>query len=575
MNSSLRFSGLPVSEGTATGRLHIADVATVGSVTPDEVRAAFAAVAADRSGLAERLRGAGRHDEAAIVDVGALIAADPALVEPAVAAVRGGEDAAAAVCEAAEAQAAVLEALPTPELAERAGDVRQVASAVLDRLGGTGAAALPPGAFILVRREVSPADLIELAESGLVGAVSVRGGASSHAAIIARGLGLPMIAGTDAAVLAAPDGQLCVLDADSGELIIGPDLAATTSGPASASGPAARPGPLSGAGPVSGAAAGLAAASGNGAGRGQPVAAGPARTADGREITVLCNVASAAETRRGLAAGAAGVGLLRTEIPYSGALAWPTLSEHRAHLAPILGLLDGRPATVRLLDFSGDKIPPFLQPSPGQPPADAGAGLAALLAHRTALADQLRAVLETGRSAGLAICVPMVSSPGEVSRVREAVSEVAAALGVTPPPVGIMVELQATATAAGTFAAAADFFSIGTNDLTGQVLGLDRRDPAAGPALAAHPRVLALIARVAGAGRRAGIPVSVCGDSAADPVVLPLLVGLGVGTLSVPAARVQRVRAWVAERAAPAYAALAAAALQASSLDEVRKLVLA
>ena len=108
-----------------------------------------------------------------------------------------------------------------------------------------------------------------------------------------------------------------------------------------------------------------------------------------------------------------------------------------------------------------------------------------------------------------------------------------------------MVELQATAAMAETFAPAVDFFSIGTNDLTGEVLGLDRRDPAAKPALAAHPRVLALIARIADAGRRAGIPVSVCGDSAADPLVLPLLLGLGVTTLSVPAARVQRVRSWL------------------------------
>jgi phosphocarrier protein FPr/phosphocarrier protein len=114
-----------------------------------------------------------------------------------------------------------------------------------------------------------------------------------------------------------------------------------------------------------------------------------------------------------------------------------------------------------------------------------------------------------------------------------------------------MVELQATAAAAETFAPAVDFFSIGTNDLTGQVLGLDRRDPAAKPALAAHPRVLALIGQVAEAGRRAGIPVSVCGDSAADPLVLPLLMGLDT----------------------PASAALAAEALRASTADEVWKLV--
>ena len=136
MRRSARFRGLPVSAGLATGRLHIADSGAAVSATPDEVRDAFAAVAAQRSALAGRLRGAGRDEEADIIEVAGLIAADPALVEPAVAAVRGGEQAVTAVREAAESQAALLERLPAPELAERAGDVRQIAHAVLDQLSG-------------------------------------------------------------------------------------------------------------------------------------------------------------------------------------------------------------------------------------------------------------------------------------------------------------------------------------------------------------------------------------------------------------------------------------------------------
>ena len=223
MNLPIRFAGVPVSEGVALGTLHIADTETAVSASPEEVRDAFAAVAAERFALAERLRAAGRDQEADIIEVGGLIAADPLLAHPAVAAVRDGADVAMAVRQATEAQAAVLEALAIPEMAERAGDVRQVAHAVLDRLSESGAAPRPAGDFILVRREVSPADLIELTEAGLVGAVSVAGGASSHAAIIARGLGVPMIAGTDPAVLAAPAGQRGFLDADAGELIVGPE----------------------------------------------------------------------------------------------------------------------------------------------------------------------------------------------------------------------------------------------------------------------------------------------------------------------------------------------------------------
>jgi phosphoenolpyruvate-protein kinase (PTS system EI component) len=614
MSVRARFTGRPVSEGTAAGLLYQADPGPPADATPEQVRQAFAAIAADRHDLAERLRLAGRTAEADIIGVAALMAADPALVDPAVTAVAAGTDAAAAVTGAAEAQAAVLAGLAVPELAERAGDVRQIAQAVLGRLAAAGAPPHPDGEFILVRREISPADLIELAEDGLVGAVSVAGGGSSHAAIVARGLGLPMVTGVDAAVLAVPAREPAVLDAVVGELRIG-----------AVAGLAAGADSLAAAGPAGGGrTAGPAGGPGNGLGQARDT--GPAATSDGRPITVLCNVASAAETRAGLARGASGVGLLRTEIPFTEALAWPTQADHHAHLAPILGLLAGRTVTVRLLDYSGDKIPPFLsqlradggpasaeamgRPGPGAaggagagaspraavdsgadpgpglangsaaggaaaPAADPqrAAGLAALLAHPTALRDQLRAILEAGRDARLGVLVPMVSSLDEVDQVRAALAETAAGLGARLPRLGIMVELAATAAAAETFAPAVDFFSIGTNDLAGQVLGLDRRDPAARPALAADPRVLGLIGHVTRAAREAGIGASVCGDAAADAQVLPLLVGLGVDTLSVPAARVERVRSWLAALDASRCAELAARALEAPTVDAVWKLV--
>jgi multiphosphoryl transfer protein len=599
MTKSAHFTGRPVSEGSAVGLLYVADPGPPNDATAEQVREAFAAVAAERHDLAERLRGAGRNAEADIIGVAALIAADPALVEPAVAAVTGGSGAASAVLAAVEEQASVLAGLPVPELAERAGDVRQVGQAVLDRLAAAGAPPRPDGDFILVRREVSPADLIELSEEGLAGAVSVAGGGSSHAAIVARGLGLPMITGVDAMVLAVPPGKPAVLDANTGELTIDAGLAAgadpvSVAGVAAGTGQAAAAGPRAGPGMTVGAdastGADLTAGAGPAAGAGRAGTAtgaaanglrqardtGPAATIDGRAITVLCNVASAAETKAGLARGAAGVGLLRTEIPFLDALAWPTLAEHRARLAPILGLLPGRTVTVRLLDFSGDKIPPFLarRHADGAPTGPhTAAGLMALLAHRTALRDQLHAILEAGRQARLGVLIPMVGSLDEVAQVRAALAETAAALGAPAPRLGIMVELAATAAAAETFAPAVDFFSIGTNDLAGQVLGLDRRDPTARPALAADPRVLGLIAHVAEVGRRAGIGVSVCGDAAADPQVLPLLIGLGVDTLSVPAARVPRVKSWVAALDAAACTKLAAKALAAPTVDVVWKLV--
>jgi phosphoenolpyruvate-protein kinase (PTS system EI component) len=516
MTAPSRYRGQPVSEGIGLGEIYQGDSAPATDnghrrpPTEDQVRAAFAAVARDRAALAADLRRRGRDQQAAIVDIAALIAADPALITPAVEAVRAGADGADAIGRAGEAQAALLAALPDPDLAQRAGDVRQVARAVADRLCGSTAAPPPAAKFILVRREVDPADLIRLAEAGLAGAVSVGGGASSHAAIIARGLGLPMLAGADPAVLATPNGHHAILDAGQGELIVDPpepELIAAQTATATTRAPRS--------------------------------AAGDLKTADGQPVTLLCNVASAAETRLGLSGGAVGVGLLRTEIAFTTATHWPTVDEHLAQLSPILGRLDQRPAVVRLLDFSGDKVPPFQRSQPEQ-------GLTALLNSPTALRDQLTAILRAGRAARLSVLVPMVRSLDEVAAVRAALADAATEAGQEPPGLGIMVEVAATAANAAAFAPAVDFFSIGTNDLSSEVLGLDRADPRTRPALAADPRVQGLIQHVVAAAAASNITVSVCGDAAADPLVLPLLLGQGIRTLSVGAARVPQVARLIA-----------------------------
>ena len=546
MTAPSRYRGQPVSEGIGLGEIYLGDAPggtgdangrpqSQHHATEDDVRAAFAAVARDRAALAGRLRSRGEDLQAGIVDIAALIAADPALIGPAIDAVRAGAGGAAAVKAAAEAQAALLAALPDPDLAQRAGDVRQVAAAVVEHLCGTSAAPPPSGEFILVRREVDPADLIRLAEAGLAGAVSVGGGASSHAAIIARGLGLPMLAGADPQVLAAAAGHHAILDTGAGELIVDPgdpELTAARAATSGASGVRTAPAPAAaGADP-------------------------DVRTADGEPVTLLCNVASAAETRLGLSGGAAGVGLLRTEISFTGASGWPSEAGHLAQLTPVLGLLESRLAVVRLLDFSGDKVPPFLADRP-----DREQGLTALLGTPGVLRDQLSAILLAGRKTRLAVLVPMVRTLDEVRRVRAALAEAAADAGLDPPELGIMVEVAATAAAAPTFAPAVDFFSIGTNDLASEVLGLDRADPGTRPALTADPRVLTLIERVVHAARTAGVKVSVCGDAAADPLVLPLLLGLGVRTLSVGAARVPQVARWIEDTDTKAAAARAAQVL--------------
>jgi phosphoenolpyruvate-protein kinase (PTS system EI component) len=362
----------------------------------------------------------------------------------------------------------------------------------------------------LVDADVGPVDLLEVAADGLAGAVSLRGGVNAHAAIVARSLGIPLLIGIDPAQLAIPDGCDVVLDADRAVLVVDPSPEARAEADARIADAVSRRERFAFERDL------------------------PTETADGRYVTLACNVASAPEVAIGLAAGAAGVGLLRTELPFLHAHHWPDASRHRELLAPVFAPLDGLPVTVRLMDFSNDKVPPFL--------VSGLEGLDALLANPEALRAQLAAVLEVGRRAQTRVMLPMVRRPEQVTAVRGELRAIAQRMGVAEPMLGIMVELPEAVERAEDLAQVSDFFSLGTNDLTAAVLGLSRTDQGARPALAAHPRVVACIVATCKAAMAAGIAVSVCGDAGGDPLVLPLLLGAGVGSLSVSPARVDEVR---------------------------------
>jgi phosphoenolpyruvate-protein kinase (PTS system EI component) len=285
----------------------------------------------------------------------------------------------------------------------------------------------------------------------------------------------------------------------------------------------------------------------------------PAITRDGRTVRVLANVAGAGEVALALAVGAEGAGLIRTELGFLDATGWPGEAEHRQFLQPILAALGRRVATVRLLDFGGDKTPPFLTGSPER-------GISLLLSHPDALDAQLRAIVAGAGECELRVLLPMVTELGQVIEVRRRLRR----LTQRPIALGAMVEVPAAAAMAGTLAFGVDFFSVGTNDLTQFTLGLDRMQPGRAPAH--HPAVLRLLSLTVEAARKARIPVDVCGEAASDPVAMPLLVGLGVDELSVGAARVARVRAWIRRLEQSRVESLAATAIEAGSAGEVEAL---
>jgi phosphoenolpyruvate-protein kinase (PTS system EI component) len=291
----------------------------------------------------------------------------------------------------------------------------------------------------------------------------------------------------------------------------------------------------------------------------------PAVTADGRRVRVLVNAATTAEVAAGLAAGAEGAGLIRTELAFLDAAAWPSRADHLRMLKPLLASLHGSPATVRVLDFGGDKVPLFLKDEPRR-------GMELLLAHPGALRAQLAAMGEaTGAGvptrpdaagvpappdaagvpappdadhgggpapAELRVLLPLVRGPGDVRLTRALLDSLGLKLSL-----GAMVELPEAAEAAHEIAAECDFLSVGTNDLTHATLGTDRF--AHGETPTHDPRVLRHIAAAASAASEARIPLEICGEAASDPLTMPLLIGLGADELSVGAARVGTVRSWI------------------------------
>ncbi len=468
----------------------------------DRASTALQAAATELSDLGRRLRGAGRAPEADIVETGVLIAEDPTLISRVEALVLGsGLPADAALAGAAEQIALELANLADPMLALRADDVRSLGRrAATHARGGKATAA----GGVLIARSLGPADVADLSATGVALA---GGGVTAHAAIVARSLGIPMVVGLGVDVLDVEDGEEVVVDGDSGLLVRSPDANR------------------------------IAAARADEASRDKARETArehrlqPAETRDGHRITVLGNAASVAEVIEGAEQGAEGVGLLRTELGFLDTSAWPSLAQHLAFLKPILDRLEGRTATVRLLDFGGDKTPPFLHGVEGR-------GIELLLRAPEALRTQLAAIMEAGTGTKLRILIPMVTSPDQVRAVHEMLGNVLD--GRPAPQVGSMIETPEAALRAGEIADASDFLSIGTNDLTQLVLGLDREKSKSAPVT--DSRVLRLIEATTHAARAAGIPVDVCGEAASDAEAMPILVGLGVDELSVAAARVGEVR---------------------------------
>lgn len=511
-----------------------------------EAQALDAAKAAVRTALDAESRREGPQAEIAAAHRALLD--DPMLGDIAGASIAAGKSAGFAWRQAIDQAAAPLRQTKDPRFAERLDDLADLERRVLIALLGDAAEPpQPPVGAILVAETLYPSQLIALADAGLAGIATAEGGATSHVAIIAAGLGLPMLAALGPALTLVEDGtDLIVAD---GVLHIAPPLAVLDRAKAAVVARAAR----------------RRAA--------ETKAHDPAVTADGTPIEVAANLGSTSDAKAAVAAGAEGCGLLRTEFLFLDRAAPPDAAEQRATYQAVADTLGDRPLIVRTLDIGADKPAPWLPMAAEDNPALGLRGIRLQLARRDLLETQLRALLAV-ETRSLRIMLPMVADLAELREVSALLDRLAREAGRPVPDLGIMIETPAAALIAQTLAADAAFFSIGSNDLSQYALARDRTNPAVAADLdGLHPAVLRLIDATVRGGAAHGRWTGVCGGLAAQPEAIPILIGLGVIELSVPAAAITETKALVRTLDTARCRALATEALAAPDAAAVRALV--
>lgn len=476
---------------------------------------------------------------------------DPELIAGAEARVTMGNSAGFAWRGSVHDQIAALKATGNTHLIERIDDLVDIERQVLRALTGTPAEAdaVPAGA-ILVADDLLPSQLVAIAASKPAGICLTRGGPTSHVAILCAGMGLPALVAMGAALDAIGDGTPLLLDAEAGHVTPNPSQ---PDGDAFADRLAKRDARREAA---------------------RAAAADTCRTADGVRIELFANLGTVADAKAAAAQGAEGSGLVRSEFLFLDRDDAPSEDEQHAAYQGIADALPDKPIIVRLLDVGGDKPAAYIPIDAEENPALGLRGIRVGLAYRDLLETQIRAILRTQPAGQCCIMLPMVASVAEVHAVREVVERLRGEMGIaTPVEVGVMVETPAAAITADLLADAADFLSIGTNDLTQYVLAMDRGNPAVAAGVdAMHPAVLRMIAETCRRATAKGRWVGVCGGLASDPAAVPILVGLGATELSTVPGFVAEAKAIVRGLTLADARAHAEQALQCNSAAEVRAL---
>ena len=438
---------------------------------------------------------------------------------------------------------------------ERAADVRDLRERMLKILLGVKEAdigAIPPGT-VLIAGEITPSMASAVNAEHLAGMAAETGGATSHLSILARAMRVPTVLSVENARALVQNGDIVIVDGTDGKLIVNPDDRTLS----------------------------LYRARREAAERERTLLekykARPTVTADGRKAAIYANIGTAVEAGAALDAGAEGVGLFRTEFLFMDRSGPPSENEQYEAYKEAAKSLNGRKLIIRTLDVGGDKDVPYLKLAREENPFLGYRAIRYCLDREDIFMPQLRAILRSSAHGSVNIMLPLITCPDEIRQAKAVISRVKDELyekgePFNPDiPVGVMIETPAAAVMADVLAKEADFFSIGTNDLTQYVMAADRGNgKVAYLNSPLNPAVLRSIKRVIGCAKAEDIPVGMCGEAAANPLMIPLLLSFGLEEFSVGASSVLAVRRLISNWTKKEADRLAGEVMKLSSAEGIR-----
>lgn len=473
--------------------------------------------------VAERLS----PDDAAIFHTHLMILEDRAFLQRLQGEIEQGHGALYSLKKVVDQYIEAFERMDDPYLRERAADMRDIGRRLAENFTGQECPGLElkhPG--ILIAREVLPSDMAAMDHDLVLGIVTESGEKNSHAVIMAKALGIPAMVGVKGAVKAVEPEDLVILDANSGRLYIKP--------PNSIREEYRR----------------LEADAKNELHRLEENSHMPAVTSDGIRVLLRANVGLVSDIAIARRNGAEGVGLYRTEFPYMIRGDFPSREEQYLLYAKVVEAFSGESVTIRTLDIGGDKGLPYFRVPREENPFMGWRSVRVSLDNRDIFRTQIEAILMAGKHGSVKLLFPMISGMEELRACKEVLNEARVNLSrekldfVGDMPLGVMIEVPAAVKLAPQLAREVDFFALGTNDLIQYMLAADRNNPLVSKYYdALHPAVLMVLQEVAEVALRSGKGLCLCGEMAADPAQVLVLLGMGIREFSMAAPFIPRTKA--------------------------------